>query len=79
MDRFLDFGEAAKWVIMTLGALAVAAWGVWLLVHGEWFGLGVLLVGVPLWYLVADIATGLVLLPIVGIMALLGRRSEQDV
>jgi len=65
-----------KGFLMVVGSLALVGYGLWALIHGQWIlGLVTWFIAEPIWLFVADILTGLILAPIVGIAQLLGRRS----
>ena len=64
-------------LVIGLGATAIAVLALLELIAGNWVvTLLLLFVGEPVWYLIADIATGILVAPFVGVAALRGRRRR---
>jgi hypothetical protein len=76
----LAFGGLAKSLVMVAGSLLIMGSGFWQLAHGEIIAALVLFIIVePVWLFVADIATGIILLPFVGLAAMWDRaRRKHD-
>ena len=78
----LVIGGAIKGLLMTLGSLALTGYGVYLLVtHHVVAGLLLIFIGEPILFMIADIATGLLLAVIVVVAGLLGwslKRHEPE-
>lgn len=65
-------------MVLVLGEIAVLGVAIWQLVEGNWLAaVGIVLVGGPVAYIVLDVLTGLVLLPILGIAAITNRRGTK--
>lgn len=74
-ERTLQAGVAFKNIVIGLGFLVLVAWTIWLLTQGKFLAsLLIFFIGGPVWYIVADIATGLLIAPFVGTAALRDRR-----
>jgi hypothetical protein len=80
VDTTLAYGQVFKNLVMTVGSLAIIGFGIWQLAHALWvFGLVLIFIIEPIWLFASDLATGLILLPFVGIAALRrGEREEQE-
>jgi hypothetical protein len=76
-ETALGIGVIFKLAVIWLGRILIVIWAVLAAIAGEWLFAGLLLlIGLPLWFFVADIATGLIVAPIVGLVALFSRKRE---
>jgi hypothetical protein len=75
MERTMERAVLFKRSVIGLGALAIVILALVSFIRGEWVvGLLLLTLGQLVWYIVADIATGIVVAPFVGVAALRHRR-----
>ena len=79
----LAIGGAIKGLVLSLGGLAVFGYAIYLLATGHIVaGLALMFIGEPIMFMIADIATGLILAAVVAIAGFLGwslKRREADV
>ena len=77
-ETTLAVGGLFKQIVLTLGSLAIFALAILSFVKGSWlFGVLLIFIGEPVWFFLADLATGILLLPFVG-MAALRDRSDRS-
>lgn len=75
-ENTLAIGAAVKSVLLIAGSLCILGLGIYWAVRGDWTKALILwFIVEPIFVIVADIITGLVLLPLVGAAQALGRRS----
>ena len=79
----LAIGGAVKGLLLSLGSLAVFGYAIYLLATGHIVaGLLLIFIGEPIMFMVADIATGIVLAVVVTIAGFLGwslKRREPEI
>ena len=69
-------GSVVKSIIMGVGALGLLAIGIYWATQGEWVkALIVWFIIQPIWFFVADIVTGALILPFVGLAGIVGRKE----
>lgn len=77
LERTLVRGVVFKNLVIGIGSIAVAVIAMMQFIAGNWVvGLLLLTVGELVWYIAADIATGIILAPFIGVAALRGRRHD---
>jgi len=75
MERTMQRVVLFKNVVIGLGSILIAALAVWNLIQGNWIAaLLLFFVAEPVWYFIADIATGILAAPFIGAAAIRQRR-----
>lgn len=74
VETTLAWGGLFKHIVMAVGELAICAIAILAAIDGDWAAALILFfIASPIWLVIADIATGLLLAPIAGIAHLFGR------
>jgi hypothetical protein len=79
IDRALTRVVVFKNIILGLGTLLILGLAVYSLIKGQWIAALILAFVVePIWFVVADIVTGLLAAPFVGVAAARDRHKRAD-
>lgn len=74
VETTLAWGGLFKNIVMGLGSLLILGIAIWNLTEGRWVAfLVIVFIVEPIWFVVADIATGLLLIPVTGIAHMFGK------